>query len=116
MNFLQFKSSIRFLWKKKPYLLINIFGLGIGIASFLILFMYVYNDFTYNHFNRNLADIYRVREGKGVQTKGLLLAKMLEQIPEVENGTRIFNWDSYRLSYNDKAFLENINYADPSLH
>ncbi|HKI88932.1 MAG TPA: FtsX-like permease family protein, partial [Draconibacterium sp.] len=33
-------------------------------------------------------------------------------IPEVENGTRIFNWDAFRLSYGDKAFLENIQYAD----
>ena len=112
MNFLHFKNSIRFLLKKKTYLLINVFGLGIGIASFLILFMYVYNDYTYNHFNNNIANIYRVREGNGVQTKGLLLAKMLEQIPEVENGTRIFDWDGYRLSYGEKAFLENIQYAD----
>ena len=112
MSFLQLKSSVRFLLKKKTYLIINVFGLAIGIASFLILFAYMYNDFTYNYFNKNLSDIYRVREGEMVQTKGLLLAKMLEQIPEVENGTRIFNWNSYRLSYNNKAFLENIQYAD----
>jgi len=112
MNFLQFKNSIRFLLKKKNYLLINILGLSIGIASFLILFVFVYNDFTYNHFNKNLADIYRVREGKGIQTKGLLLPKMLDQIPEVENGTRIFDWEGFRLSYGEKAFVENVQYVD----
>ena len=112
MNLLHLKNSIRFLLKKKTYLIINVFGLAIGIASFLILFAYMYNDFTYNYFNKNLSDIYRVREGEMAQTKGLLLAEMLELIPEVENGTRIFNWNSYRLSYNNKAFLENIQYAD----
>ena len=112
MNLLPFKNSFRFLLKKKKYLLINVTGLGIGIAAFLILFLYVYNDFTYNHFNKNLANIYRVREGKGIQTKGLLLSEMLKQIPEVENGTRIFNWDGYRIGYGEKAFLENIQYAD----
>ncbi len=112
MNLLQIKNSIRFLLKKKNYLLINVLGLGIGIASFLILFIFVYNDFTYNHFNKNLANIYRVREGKGVQTKGPLLAKMLEQIPVVENGTRIFDWEGLRISYEEKAFFENIQYAD----
>ena len=112
MNFLQLKNSLRFLLKKKNYLLINVMGLGIGIASFLILFIYVYNDFTYNHFNKNLANIYRVREGKGVQTKGLLLPEMLEQIPEVKSGTRIFNWDGFRLSYGENAFFENVQYAD----
>jgi len=89
MNLLHLKNSIRFLLKKKSYLLINVFGLGIGIAAFLIVFLYVHNEFTYNYFNRNLANIYRVCEGTGIATKGLLLPKLLEQVPEVENGTRI---------------------------
>ncbi len=112
MNLLQLKNSLRFLLKKKNYLLINVFGLGIGIAAFLILFLYVYNDFTYNHFNKNLSNIYRVREGEGIQTKGTLLPKMLEQIPEVENGTRIFDWEGIRMSHGETAFFENIHYVD----
>ncbi|MCG6189791.1 ABC transporter permease [Maribellus maritimus] len=112
MNLLQFKNSFRFLLKRKDYLLINVLGLGVGIASFLILFLYVYNDITYNHFNKNLENIYRVREGKGIQTKGLMLSTMMEQVPEVVNGTRIFDWDGYRLSYGENAFLENVQYVD----
>ena len=112
MNLLHLKNSIRFLLKKKSYLLINVFGLGIGIAAFLILFLYVHNDFTYNHFNRNLANIYRVCEGTGIATKGLLLPKLLEQVPEVENGTRVFTWAGFRLSYEQKAFEENVQYVD----
>jgi putative ABC transport system permease protein len=112
MNLLHLKNSFRVLLKKKNYLLINVIGLGIGIASFLILSLYVYNDLTYNHFNKNLLNIYRVREGDIVQTKGLLLPKMLEQIPEVKNGTRIFGWDGFRLSYKETAYPQNIHYAD----
>ncbi len=112
MGIIHFKNSLRFLLKKRNYLLINVLGLGVGIASFLILFLYVYNDYTYNHFNRNLDSIYRVQEGKGEQTKGLLLPEMLKQIPEVKNGTRIFDWDGFRLSYGQKAFFENVQYVD----
>ncbi len=112
MNFLHFKNSLRFLLKKKNYLLINILGLGIGIAAFLILFIYVYNDFTYNHFNKNIDNIYRVCEGTGEQTKGLMLPEMLTQIPEVKNGTRVFNWDGYRLAYNENASPESVQYVD----
>ena len=112
MNFLQLKNSFRFLLKKKNYLIINVFGLGVGIASFIVLSLYIYNDVSYNHFNTNLSNIYRVREGEGIQTKGLVLAKMLEEIPEVKNGTRIFDWDGFRLSYENIAFPENIHYVD----
>lgn len=112
MNFLHLKNSLRFLLKKKNYLLINVIGLGVGIASFLVLSLYIFNDISYNHFNKNLDNIYRVREGEGIQTKGLLLPKMLEQIPEVKNGTRIFTWDGFRISYGNIAFPENIHYVD----
>jgi putative ABC transport system permease protein len=112
MSFLHLKNSFRVLLKKKNYLLINVVGLGIGIASFMALSLYVYNDLSYNHFNKNLSNIYRVREGDIVQTKGLLLPKMLEQIPEIKNGTRIFGWDGFRISYKETAFPENIQYVD----
>lgn len=108
-NILLFLRNVK---KNKTTFLINTIGLGIGIASFLLLALYVFNDLTYNHFHDNLGNIYRVREGEGVQTKGLLLPKMLEDIPEIEKGTRIFDWDGSRLSQGDVAFFENINYVD----
>ena len=106
------KLFFRNIKKHKSTFLINVIGLGIGIASFLVLTLYVYNDITYDYFHKNISNIYRVREGKGIQTKGLLLPKMLEQIPEIKNGTRIFDWGGTRLSYKDVAFFENIHYAD----
>ena len=112
-NILLFLRNIK---KNKSTFLINTLGLGIGIASFLVLSLYVYKDVTYNSFNENLANIYRVQEryegGDGIQTKGLVLPKMLEEIPEVIDGTRIFDWDGYRLSHNHLAFYENIYYVD----
>ena len=112
MNLLQLKNSFRVLLNKKNYLLLNVIGLGIGIASFLVLSLFIYNDLSYNHFNKNLANTYRVREGEMVWTKGLLLPKMMEQIPEIKNGTRIFTWDGFRLSYKETAFPQNIQYVD----
>ncbi|MEO1010291.1 MAG: ABC transporter permease [Bacteroidota bacterium] len=98
--------------KNKGIFLINTLGLGIGIASFLVLALYVYNDLTYNHFNENLSNIYRIREGESFQTKGTVVPKILEDIPEVENATRIFDWEGFRLSHGEVAFEENIRYVD----
>lgn len=108
-NILLFLRNIK---KYKSTFLINIIGLGVGIASFLVLVLYVYNDLTYNHFHENISNIYRVGDGESMQTKGLVLPKMMEDIPEIENGTRIFTWDGYRLSRSETAFPENVFYVD----
>ncbi len=102
--------------RNKGTFCINVIGLSVGIASFLVLVIYVYNDLTYNHFNTNLSNIYRIQEvyeeGTSTATKGLLLPQMQQEIPEIVNGTRIFDWDGHRLSYGDNAFLENVFYVD----
>ncbi len=110
------KLFLRNIRSNKATFGINVIGLSVGIASFLILVVYVYNDLTYNHFNENLSNIYRIQEvyeeGTGSETKGLLLPQMQQEIPEVVNGTRIFDWDGYRLSNGDNAFMENVLYVD----
>ncbi|MCB0473589.1 MAG: ABC transporter permease, partial [Flavobacteriaceae bacterium] len=106
------KLFLRNIKKSKSTFFISILGLTVGVASFIILVLYVYNDLTYNYFNKNIANIYRVREGEGIQTKGLLLPKMLEEIPEMQSGTRVFDWDGARIAYQDKAFFENLKYVD----
>ncbi|WP_420603605.1 ABC transporter permease [Flagellimonas sp.] len=108
-NILLFLRNVK---KNKNIFLIKTIGLGVGIASFLMLSLFVHNDLTYNHFHENLSNIYRVREWESFQTKGPLLPKMLAEIPEVENGTRIFDWEEFRLSYEDVAFAENVRYVD----
>ncbi len=110
------KLFLRNIKRNRGTFSINVIGLSIGMASFLVLVIYVYNDLTYNHFNENLANIYRIQEkyaeGTSTATKGLLFPKMQQEIPEVVNGTRIFDWDGQRLSNGDIAFLENIFYVD----
>jgi putative ABC transport system permease protein len=106
------KLFLRNIKKNKGTFLINVLGLGVGVTSFVVLCLYVQNDLTYNRFHKNLSDIYRVREGEGIQTKGLLLPQMLQEIPEVENGTRIFDWGGNRLSHGNEAFFENMHYVD----
>ncbi|WP_421917980.1 ABC transporter permease [Marinifilum sp.] len=106
------KSSLKFILRKSNYLFINIFGLSIGLCAFLLLCMYLYHDYNYNRFNDKLSTIYKIKEEGSTQTKGLLLPRILEDIPEISNGTRIFNWDSYRISYQEKAFSENVHCVD----
>ena len=54
------KTAGRNLLKNKGYSAINIFGLAAGLASCLLILLYVFNEFSYDHFNQKIDQIYRV--------------------------------------------------------
>lgn len=55
-----FKIARRNLWRNKTFSAINIFGLALGIAACFFVFQYVYFENSYDRFNANAANIYRV--------------------------------------------------------
>ncbi|MBO6585346.1 MAG: ABC transporter permease [Gracilimonas sp.] len=54
------KISVRNLLNKKGYSLINILGLAIGLATSLLIVLYVLNEWSYDKFHSNSDRIYRV--------------------------------------------------------
>jgi len=54
------KIAIRNLLKNKVYSLINIFGLAIGLATSLLIVLYVLNETSYDEFNSDSDNIFRV--------------------------------------------------------
>ena len=55
-----FLVTWRSLARNKFYSFINIFGLSVGIASCLIIWMYVDHQLSFDRFHENVDDIYRV--------------------------------------------------------
>jgi putative ABC transport system permease protein len=55
-----FKIAWRNLLKKKAYSFINIFGLGLGIACCLLIFMFVADELSYDNYHAKRDRIYRV--------------------------------------------------------
>ncbi|WP_221394017.1 ABC transporter permease [Dyadobacter sp. NIV53] len=54
------KIARRNLWRNKTFSAINIFGLAIGIAACFFIFQYVYFESSYDRFNKNAGNIYRI--------------------------------------------------------
>jgi putative ABC transport system permease protein len=54
------KVALRNLWKYKVFSAINIFGLAIGMATCLLILQYVSFKLSFDQFNKNAGDIYRV--------------------------------------------------------
>ncbi len=117
-----FKIILRNLVQRKTFSLINILGLAFGIAACLIIYIYVSYEKSYDKFNVNADNIYRM-ENVRYYTSGtdssagceaLLGPTLKEEIPEVLNFARIRR-KSAVVTYNNKAFTErNMFWADSS--
>jgi len=54
-----FKIALRNLQRQKVLAFINIFGLSVGIACFSLLLLFIANEFSFDKFHKNAANIYR---------------------------------------------------------
>src|SRR5919205_486946 len=104
-----FKTALRSITKNKLFSAINILGLAIGMAACLLILQYVSFELSYDRFNVQADDIYRVandryQEGKLVQHGTITYSgvgpAMQADFPEVVNHTRVEPWGKSIISYN----------------
>ncbi|MEO6288077.1 MAG: ABC transporter permease [Dyadobacter sp.] len=55
-----FKIAWRTLWNKKAFAAINIFGLAIGLATCMLILLYVQHELNYDRYNVNADRIFRI--------------------------------------------------------
>ena len=97
-----FKSYLTTAWrnirKNKIFSFINVIGLSIGMAACLLILQYVNFELSYDQFNKNVGDLYRVyndryQNGKLIQhgtiTYSAIGAAMQKDYPEVVNHSRM---------------------------
>jgi putative ABC transport system permease protein len=118
-----FKTAFRNLWKNKTYGFLNIFGLAVGVTCAGLIFLWVEDEFDYDHNNYKRNQLYQVIENQAYDgktytfgaTPGLLATGMKEEIPGIRNTFRA-SWEQYTLfSFGDKTIYEVGFYADSSI-
>jgi putative ABC transport system permease protein len=122
-----FKTAWRSLWKHKFFSAINISGLTIGIASSLLLLSYVSFQFSYDDFNVNEKNIYRLnldlyqnkeRLFKSAENYSGLGPALKHDFPQVVAQARLYNMgykNNCVFTVNNNHFRETkFLYADPS--
>jgi len=55
-----FKIALRNILRHKAYSFLNISGLSIGMACSILILLWVQNELSYDRFNTNAAQIYRI--------------------------------------------------------
>ena len=108
------KTALRILVRQPAYSFINIFGLTVGIASCLVIMLYIKDELSYDRFHKDAERIYRVDflarlNGQDVATAltGLPMAEaLMNEAPPVESVVRINKWNTMPVRYEDKSFTE----------
>lgn len=109
------KTAIRNLVRNRLYTFINVFGLTVGLASCMFIFLYLNNELRYDKFHHNPDRVYRLIRTADYKTEGIRyigvtsgpfaeailtdFEGIVEQTLRVENNNGL-------ITYGEKAFLE----------
>ena len=131
-----FKNYLKIAWrnlmKNKTFSFINIFGLAIGFTCCMLISLYIYNELSYDTYQKNGHRIYQLntasvqdgKEEKNANTAAPLGPTMQQEFPEIERTARLlslFTDDKTLLQYNEpsgavNSFYETKGYlADSSI-
>ncbi|MCE7990522.1 MAG: FtsX-like permease family protein [Roseivirga sp.] len=118
MIFSLIKQSLRHHTKNKVSAFINVFGLSLGMACFILLALLVKYELSYDSFQKNKDLIYQVQADFDAENRfehsGLILAPagplFAEMVPEIEDFTR------FKSSKNVLAKANGNRFIIPQLH
>lgn len=112
--------ALRNLRKNKLNTLINIFGLGTGIACSILSFLFISNELSFDRFHKNLDNIFEVKMvlvlpvGRAVSVPTAQTASDLVcQFPEVIRAVRM-DKQNYFVRFKNKVFEEEAIATDRS--
>jgi len=118
-----FKIGWRNLLKNKAHFVINTTGLALGIATCLIISMFVVDELSYDHFNENADRMARiVLKGKvngevikEAVTPAPVGPTLKEEFPEVEQATRLRRVGSPKIQYKNTTYRNSqLAFVDPN--
>jgi len=109
-----FINTVRNLRKQSAYILLNLSGLAIGLASFLFILMYVLHELSYDKFHNNYEIIYRVKvvgrmagsELDQAVTCAPLAKTLMKDYPEISMATRVTRMGDWLLQFGENRFNE----------
>ncbi|HVG40684.1 MAG TPA: ABC transporter permease, partial [Chitinophagaceae bacterium] len=120
------KIAIRNLVKQKGLAFINLAGLSIGLACFILFLLYTINEFSFDRFHANAANIFRIYRWTGAMNGEEahrdsympmpMGPAMKQEFPDVENYVRIKEaWGKNFIKAEGKTSREEVVYADPQV-
>src|SRR5690606_2378060 len=121
-----FSSYLKLAWRNlvrnKIYSGINIVGLALGLACFIMIAMYVLDELSYDRFHEKAKNIYRINTDlrfggsdiKMAYTSDGMGAGLAQDFTEVESSARLYSSSGSKMIKKGEEFIyeHNITYAD----
>ena len=117
-----FKIAFRNLLRHRVYSVINVMGLAVGMAIFILILSYVQNELSYDSFHENTEQLYRLMRMEKMEgsmssssyVPAPLAPALLNDFPEIIHAVRMTGAGWVPINYKDKSFVEKrIRLADP---
>ncbi|MFT3703032.1 MAG: ABC transporter permease [Agriterribacter sp.] len=118
-----FRSYVKIAWRNllhnKVYSVINISGMAIGLASSILILLWVKNERSFDRFHKNAGQIYRITgelgDMKAAVNSQAMPAGIKQEIPAIENTVRLSLPSTVLFEASNRKFEEKrVLYADPS--
>ncbi len=111
------KVALRNLGRNKSYSAITIGGMAVGIACSLVIFLFVYGEWSYDKGFKNADRVYRIgisffNIGNLAPGPEHLLNVLPKEFAGVETATRIMKKASEPILIKENSFVEQVFYTD----
>ncbi len=116
--------ALRNISRNKVFSLINVSGLAIGLASSILIMLFIIKEVSFDRFHENKQRIHRLyidgmmgeQTFRGAWTSMVMAPTFAEEIPEIENYVR-FDISSQRLIWykGERHMEDHFLFADPSI-
>ncbi|MGN6530352.1 MAG: ABC transporter permease, partial [Ginsengibacter sp.] len=116
-----FKTAWRNLLRNKVFSFINISGLAIGMASAILIFLWIQNEISSDRFHTNISklyevwgnDVYNGEVKSGKATPEIMAPVLKNDVPEIDKVSRISWGEDYLFTVGDKSLKAHGNIVDP---
>jgi putative ABC transport system permease protein len=115
------KIALRIIKRHKGYSFVNIVGLAVGIAVFVLIALYVYHETSFDKYHENADRIYRVIQQRNANvvsgestyatTPPALAPALMDEFPEILLATRIGPLSKILINYGERGFIEDKIYC-----
>lgn len=95
------------LIKSRVYSLISISSLSVGLAVCILLFLYVFDELSYDRYHENANNIYRLCQETHSYHSPQTAEFLDEKLPQIKKYARILPRDNMIVQYKEQRFNEN---------